>query len=185
MQGGEAYAESVDRSRLNWFIRYFEKIAPHQKRILVDHKDIDLFYAIYKNCPGKKIVAVVNQWHMPGIEEHWRHTTGTIPQYEPINPIGDFDIEKLQESQLVNDTLRAFNSKLTKSEPATWKNYITQYLKDNYEYERVRHVHFLGHDDPHIYHGLPYDYDNNMKQIHHDEHHEDSHAGESHGATTT
>jgi hypothetical protein len=66
--------------------------------------------------------------------------------------------------------LRAYTSKLSKSEPATWKNYSTVYLKDNYEYERVRHVTFLGHDDAHMNHGLPYEYDNNMNKIHHDEH---------------
>jgi len=49
-----------------------------KKKILVDQKDLDLFYALYKNCPGKKIVAVVNQWHVPGIEAHWKHTTGTL-----------------------------------------------------------------------------------------------------------
>ena len=43
--------------------------------------------------------------------------------------------------------------------------------RDNYEAERVRHVEFLSHDDPHIYHGLPYEYDENMKKIHHDDHH--------------
>lgn len=63
------------------------------------------------------------------------------------------------ESQLVNDKLRAFTSKVSKSEPATWKNYITTYHKDNYEPERVRHVQFLSHDDPHMTHGLPQDLD--------------------------
>lgn len=27
--GGDAFAESIDYYRLNWFIKYFEKIAPH------------------------------------------------------------------------------------------------------------------------------------------------------------
>ncbi len=58
--------------------------------------------------------------------------------------------------------MRAFVSKLGKTEPATWKNYSTVYHKDNYEAERVRHIQFLGHDDPHMYHGLPYDYDDEM-----------------------
>lgn len=71
------------------------------------------------------------------------------------------------EDRLVNDTLRAFTSKVTKSEPATWKNYGTVYLKDNYEPERVRHVEFSGHNDPHMNHGLPYEYDENMKIKHH------------------
>lgn len=84
--------------------------------------------------------------------------------------MGDFDIEKLQESQLVNNTLRAFVSKQGKSEPASWKDYNTVYLKDNYEYERVRHVTYLGHDDPHMYHGLPYEFDADMNKVHHEEH---------------
>ena len=118
---------------------------------------------------------------MPGIEAHWRHTTGTLVKNEPINPIGDFNIEKYMESQLSNDTLRALTSKLSKSEPATWKNYSTIYLKDNYEYERVRHITFSGHDDPHMFHGLPQDYDDNMNKVHHDAHGH-GHAAEAHHA---
>jgi len=53
---------------------------------------------------------------------------------------------------------------LGKSEPATHKNYITQYHKDNYEPERVRHVQFDSHDDPHMFHGLPDEYDDKMQK---------------------
>lgn len=60
MVGSEAYAESIDRSRTNWFVKYFEKLAPHQKKIIIDQKDVDLFYALYRDTPGKKVVAVVN-----------------------------------------------------------------------------------------------------------------------------
>lgn len=60
VHGGEAFAESVDFFRLNWFIKLFEKYAPYQKKVLVDQKDLDLFYALYRDCPGKTIVAVVN-----------------------------------------------------------------------------------------------------------------------------
>lgn len=154
-QGGEAFAESMDKSRLSWLIKYFEKIAPKQKEIFIDKKDIDLFHSIYRS-KGKKIVAVVNQWHLPGIEAHWRHTTGTEEKKEVINPVGDFDIEQIMEANLVNDKLREIVSKNSKSEPATWSNYLTTYIKENTEYHRVRHVSFLGHDDPEIYHGLPY-----------------------------
>ncbi|KAL4471692.1 hypothetical protein ABPG74_008585 [Tetrahymena malaccensis] len=165
--GGEAYAESMDRFRTNWFVKYFEKLAPYQKKIIVDQKDLDLFYALYRDTPGKKIVAVVNQWHVPGIENHWKSATNTHEPLKAINPIGDMDINKYMESQLVNDTLRAFVSKIGKTEPATWKNYSTIYHKDNYEAERVRHVAFLDHKDPHMYHGLPQDYDDNIKPKHH------------------
>jgi len=37
----------------------------------------------------------------------------------PINPIGDFDIEKLMENRLINDKLREITSKICGSEPAT------------------------------------------------------------------
>lgn len=58
-QGGEAFAESIDSYRANWFTNFFSIIAPHQKDIIVDQKDIDIFQALY-NCKSKKTVAVVN-----------------------------------------------------------------------------------------------------------------------------
>lgn len=67
------------------------------------------------------------------------------------------DIEAFMEMGLVNDTLRAYTSQITKSEPANWKDYNTVYHKDAYEPERVRHVEGLSHDDPHFHHGLPSD----------------------------
>lgn len=164
--GGEAFAENMDLSRVNWFIKLFEKFAPHQKRIFVDQKDVDLFYSLYR-LNAKKIVAVVNQWHTPGIEAHWRHTTNTQIKTEPINPVGDFDINEYMEHQVVNDKLREIVSKVGKTEPATWSNFIPTYIKEATEYHRVRHVAFESHDDPEIYHGLPYGS--------HDSHHEKEH----------
>jgi pheromone shutdown protein TraB len=76
VHGGEAFAESMDHFRVNWFVKLFEKYAPRQKQIIVDLKDEEIFYSLYRNS-GKKIVAVVNQWHVPGVEAHWRHATGT------------------------------------------------------------------------------------------------------------
>ena len=46
-------------------------------------------------------------------------------KFEPINPIGDMDLEAYHEENLINDYLRTFVSRLTKSEPATSRNYIT------------------------------------------------------------
>ena len=116
-QGGEAFAENMDLSRINWFIKLFEKYAPFQKKIFIDQKDVDLFYNLYR-LEAKKIVAVVNQWHVPGIEAHWRHSTNTEVKGEPINPIGDFDINAYMETQAINDKLREITSKTGKSEPA-------------------------------------------------------------------
>lgn len=75
VHGGEVFAESIDRNRANWFVSYFERLCPEQKKVLIDTKDADLFYQIFRHCPGKNIVAVVNQWHMEGIETHWRNAT--------------------------------------------------------------------------------------------------------------
>lgn len=84
--------------------------------------------------------------------------------------MGDFDISALQERQLINDTLREYLSKAGKTEPATWSNHITQYVKEGTEYHRIRHVSFDNHNDPHMYHGLPYG-----SHGHHDAHHDAHH----------
>lgn len=68
---------------------------PQLKRIFVDKKDEELFQKIDK-CGGQRVVAVVNQWHMEGIEHMWCHAYGQNPrsvQFEgEINPIGDMDL---------------------------------------------------------------------------------------------
>ena len=55
----------------------------------------DLFKKL-DNCEEKKIVVVVNQWHMEGIEHNWAHRYGQLPRsihfHEEINPIGDMDL---------------------------------------------------------------------------------------------
>lgn len=61
------------------------------------------------------------------------------------------------EGTLINDELRKITSRITKSEPATWSNHITHYIKEAHESHRFRHVNFDSADDHHIYHGLPYD----------------------------
>jgi len=144
---------------------YFKSIPLiRKKKIFVDQKDIDLFTDIYRT-KGKKIVAVVNQWHTPGIEAHWRHSTGTEAKEEPINPIGDMDINRFMEGELVNDKLREITSHVTKSEPATWQNYITQYHKETQEAHRNRHVQFLGYDDEDMHHGLFHHH--SSEELHH------------------
>merc|ERR550537_38315 len=68
---------------------------PRYKSIFIDKRDNDLFKAIDK-CPEKKIVVVVNQWHMEGIEHEWAHRYGQMPRSinftEGVNPIGDMDL---------------------------------------------------------------------------------------------
>ena len=49
--GGEGFGESIDRFRANWFTSYFSLIAPHQKKIMVDDKDLDIFHSLM-NSPA-------------------------------------------------------------------------------------------------------------------------------------
>mmetsp|Transcript_22714 Transcript_22714/g.19736 ORF Transcript_22714/g.19736 Transcript_22714/m.19736 type:complete len:185 (+) Transcript_22714:606-1160(+) len=149
---GANYAETLDKYLISWWIAYASKVAPLQKRLLIDLRDEAIFYDLYRNCPGQNIVAVVNQLHTLGVEAHWRHTTGTEVPQEFINPIGDFDINEHMEGTLIQGALRNYTSKNAKSEPTDWDGYLTMYHKKTMEQERTRHVYFLGHDDPHMNH---------------------------------
>lgn len=145
-RGGEAFAESIDRSRINFFVGLFNKTAPKQKRILIDLRDERIFRELY-SIKAKHIVAVVNQWHMEGIETHWRRLTNTELPVANRSPIADMDIDAMQEKSLVNEFLREYTSGVTKSEPASWQDYSTNYHKENFEYERTRHTHHDSHED--------------------------------------
>ena len=149
-----AFTEQVDDYLINWFISYFEKLAPFQKRILIDMVSEDLFRTIYKDMDGQKIFALVNHWHLPAIEHMWKVKTGTHEKAEFINPIGDFDINALQEGSIINEYLRRLRSKNAKSEPSHTGDYITHYHKIALECERERHVFFNGYNDPELEHGL-------------------------------
>lgn len=127
-RGGEAFAESCDRSRINFLVAMFNRIAPKQKNILVDWRGERIFRDIY-NIKENSIVAVVNQWHMEAVETHWRKATGTEVVQEQLSPVADMDIDGWQENQVVNDFLREYTSEVTKSEPATHQNHLTGYHK--------------------------------------------------------
>jgi hypothetical protein len=57
------------------------------------------------------------------------------------------DIDSVQEKTLINEWLREHFSEVTKSEPATWQDYGTNYHKENFEYERTRHTSHSTHED--------------------------------------
>lgn len=57
------------------------------------------------------------------------------------------NIDDYQEMNVVNNYLRSRASKLGKTEPATDHNMITNYHKENFEYERTRHTHHESHED--------------------------------------
>ena len=127
-RGAEAFAESIDKSRSNLMVQMLNKVAPKQKSILVDMRDERIFRDLY-NMNSSKIVAVVNQWHVHGIETHWRRATGTEIAEEHDSPVADMDIDEYQERKVINDYLRDRSSKLANSEPATHQDMITNYHK--------------------------------------------------------
>lgn len=117
-RGGEAFAESFDKYRANYLIYLLNRVAPNQKQVIIDTKDELLFEKIYQS-KSNKIVAVVNQWHVTGIEERWRRITNTINQDPLLSPIADMDIDALQEKYLINQFLKDRASKIGRTEPAT------------------------------------------------------------------
>lgn len=112
---------------------------PKFKRIFVDLRDEDLFKAIDK-CPDKKIVVVVNQWHMEGIEHNWAHRYGQMPRSidfpEGINPIGDMNLRQGLFERLYNALHREVASSNQASTPTTYADWIIGYHREsNWQYE--------------------------------------------------
>ncbi len=95
VRGGEAFAESIDRSRINFLVGLLSKSAPKQKQILIDQRDERIFRDLY-SLKAKNVVAVVNQWHLEGVETHWRRATGTEVVVPAESPVADMDIDGFQ-----------------------------------------------------------------------------------------
>lgn len=113
---------------------------PALKRLIIDKRDMALYKAITKNNDSKKIVAVVNQWHMEGIEHLWAHEFGQLPRSqaitEEIDPIGDMDLRSGLFNQLFNAFQRQYKSAMTKSTPASFSNMMNTYHREqNWHYE--------------------------------------------------
>ena len=123
----------MDQEMCNWYIQYLSKVYPSMKRILIDQKDEELFQQIDKT-EGKKIVVVVNQWHMEGIEHHWCHRYGQIPRNvnfpEGINPIGDMNLREGLFEKQYNILHRQIVCSNSKAEPTTLSNWITGYHRE-------------------------------------------------------
>ena len=80
MSSPQAYTEKMlDANKMNWMIQSADIFFPKIKKIMVDERDEDLFKQI-DSTQGEKVVVVVNQWHMEGIEHHWAHRYGQIPR---------------------------------------------------------------------------------------------------------
>jgi hypothetical protein len=138
--GPRAFTEKcLDTYLVNWYIQSMDVFFPRLKHIIVDKRDEDLFTYI-DNCEGKKIVAVVNQWHMEGIEHHWCNRYGQLPRSvvfkDGINPIGDMNLREGLFQRLYNYANREIASANSRSTPATYSDWIIGYFREsNWQYE--------------------------------------------------
>lgn len=112
---------------------------PKFKSIFIDRKDVDLFEKIDR-APEQRIVAVVNQWHMEGIEHEWAHRYGQLPRSvhfpEGINPIGDLELRGGLFQRLYNALHREIASANGNGTPVTYADWIIGYHREsNWQYE--------------------------------------------------
>ena len=140
LAGPSAFTEKcMDQHLMNWYTSCTAKYFPNLKRILVDEKDEELFQQI-DSSKGEKIVVVVNQWHLEGIEHHWCHRYGQLPRScefpEGINPIGDMNLREGLFQRLYNIHRREVVSANQKNVPSTYAYWIIGYHREsNFQYE--------------------------------------------------
>lgn len=75
-EGPESYAESIDDETASWWIAFLRRMSPIQKKLMIERQDARIAKALIDG-EGQNIVAVVNQWHLPGVEAAWRFNTST------------------------------------------------------------------------------------------------------------
>lgn len=68
---------------------------------------------------------MVNMIHLEGVFDQWTKFYGVKLNKMEINPIGDLDINLIEEDNILNQLLYRQKSKNSKSEPAVTCNYIT------------------------------------------------------------
>jgi hypothetical protein len=135
------YVESCcDEYLMNWYVKSLEMMIPALKKILIDKRDMALYKYITKQTKHKRIVAVVNQWHMEGIEHLWAHEFGQLPRSqgitEEIDPIGDMNLKHGLFNQLFNAFQREYKSSMTGTTPSSYSNMVNTYHRENnWQYE--------------------------------------------------
>lgn len=131
----------LDRFDVNWYIKSLEMSFPYLKKILIDKRDMALYKYITRNTQeGQKIVAVVNQWHMEGIEHLWAHEYGQLPRSQTItdeiDPIGDMPLKDGLFDMLYNAFQRELKNANSKTTPASYSNIMNTYHREqNWQYE--------------------------------------------------
>ena len=140
MAGAKTFTEKcLDQHLINWYIQSTDIFFPKIKEIFIDKRDEDLFRLI-DEADGEKLVVVVNQWHIEGIEHHWAHHYGQIPRSvsfeEAINPIGDMNLREGLFERLYNYMHREIASSNSRGSPATYADWIIGYHREsNWQYE--------------------------------------------------
>lgn len=130
----------LDQYLINWYIKSLELYMPNLKRTLIDKRDVALYKYITKQTQSKRIVAVVNQWHMEGIEHLWAHEFGQMPRSvaitDEIDPIGDMNLRKGLFDSLFNAFQRQYKSAMQNSVPSSYSSMMNTYHREqNWGYE--------------------------------------------------
>jgi len=114
------------------------KVFPDVKRILIEKKEEDMFETLMNN-KGKKMVMLVNQIHMEGLEHHWCHHYGQFPRnvrHVNVDPIGDMPLRNMLFTQMFHVIMRDVKSSRSKVTPASYTNDINPYWREfNFQYE--------------------------------------------------
>lgn len=137
--GFNDYVESyMDRYQVNWYTQTLAQMFPEYKRILIDRKEEELFRQIISN-KSKRMVAVVNQFHMEGLEHLWCNAHGLKPSSAPserINPIGDMDLRNMLYHHMFHVIMREVKASRMRSPPASFTDEINIYHREfNHQYE--------------------------------------------------
>jgi pheromone shutdown protein TraB len=123
----------LDQHLINWYIQNMDIFFPKFKSIFIDRRDEDIFRQI-DSCKEQRVVAVVNQWHMEGIEHEWAHRYGQLPRSvhfpEGINPIGDMDLRNGLFQRLYNALHREIAAAKIGGTPVTYADWIIGYHRE-------------------------------------------------------
>ena len=118
---------------INWYIQSLDIFFPRFKQIFIDRREEDIFRRIDK-CTEKKVVVVLNQFHMEGFEHSWAHRYGQMPRSvispEGINPIGDMNLKAGLFERLYNALHREIASSNQKATPSTYADWIIGYHRE-------------------------------------------------------
>eukprot|EP00357_Protocruzia_adherens_P027441 CAMPEP_0114989396 /NCGR_PEP_ID=MMETSP0216-20121206/10173_1 /TAXON_ID=223996 /ORGANISM="Protocruzia adherens, Strain Boccale" /LENGTH=357 /DNA_ID=CAMNT_0002352367 /DNA_START=37 /DNA_END=1110 /DNA_ORIENTATION=+ len=134
--GVRNYTESVmDNHRIAWWKAFGENLLPYVKRVFVENRDEEIFYQLIREQEGKVTVAVVNQHHMEGLEEAWKHYHGIRELGVPIDPTGDMNISEGVDYVNLSNARRNYVKDISGISTSSLSNYVTAYsMETNFHY---------------------------------------------------